>query len=71
MGSAAGVGERAVFSGPVVFDFVAADQLFTDRDLNMTINDRDLYLATFVRAPGPVILAGETNIARRINLARH
>ena len=63
MGSASGVRERAVFSGPVVFDFVAADQLFTDRDLNMTINDSDLYLATFVRVLGPVILAGETDIA--------
>ena len=37
MGSAAWVREGAVFSGPVVFDFVAPDELFTDRDLNMIL----------------------------------
>ena len=33
--AAAGVGQCAVFAGAVVADLVAADQLFTDRDLDV------------------------------------
>ena len=37
--AAAGVGQCAVFAGAVVADLVAADQLFTDRDLDVVTDD--------------------------------
>ena len=51
MGSAAGVGEGAVFTGAVVLDPVAADELFTDGDLDGVADDGDLHLATPIADP--------------------
>ena len=45
MGSAAGVGEGAVFAGAVVADLVAADELLADGDLDGVTDDGDLHLA--------------------------
>ena len=71
MGSAAGVGEGAVFAGAVVADAVAADELVADADLDGVADDRDLDLAAPVLGADPVVGAGEAHVARRVDLAGH
>ena len=53
VGSAAGVGEGAVFAGAVVLDPVAADQLLADGDLDGVTDDGDLDLAAPIARSRP------------------
>jgi hypothetical protein len=54
VGAAAGVGQGAVFTGAVVLDPVAADELLADGDLDGVAGDGDLHLATPIDRPDEV-----------------
>ena len=58
-GSAAGVGERAVFAGTVVTDRVHTKDLTTGGDLDAVTDDRNLDLAAGVTHADFVVRAGE------------
>lgn len=62
-GSTAGVGECAVFAGAVVTDWVPADELFADGQLDVITNDGDLDLAASVGVAGPIVRPGERDVA--------
>ena len=60
-----------MLASAVVADLVAADELFTDRDLDGVVYDCGLDLAALVLRARVVVLAGEAHVPVRINLARH
>ena len=72
-GSAAGVGEGAVFTGLVMAGGVGTDKMFPDADLDRVADDGDLDLdlAALVYGAGVVVLPGEADVPGRINLAGH
>src|SRR4051794_24422700 len=71
MGSAAGVGEGAVFAGAVVLGLVAADELRADRDLDGVADDSDLDLTTSIGGADAVVRTGEGHVSGRVDLAGH
>ncbi len=61
--------KRIVLAGAVVLDLVAADELFTDGDLDVITHDTNLDLATPIGVTGPIVRPGEAHVAGGINLA--
>lgn len=58
-----------MFAGAVVADFVGADELVADRDLDAIADDGDPHLATSVLDADSLAGAGEADVAARVDLA--